>query len=121
VVDATGVGAGVASFLRTRLGNRIEQFQFTAQSKSELGYNLLAAVNGGRVQVYSEPDGQSEEAHEFWWQMEHARYAVRGNALIDWFVPEKEGHDDFLMSLGLCVRAAEQMPPARKAVGKLRE
>ena len=52
-VDGTGVGAGVASFLRTALGEgTCEVVQFTAARKSELGYGLLAAAGSGRLKVY---------------------------------------------------------------------
>ena len=46
-VDATGIGQPVASFLRGALGSKITPFVFTAQSKSELGFNLLAAATQG--------------------------------------------------------------------------
>jgi hypothetical protein len=55
VVDATGVGAGVASFLVGALPGVARPFLFTAASKSALGYGLLAAVNGGRLKMYGEP------------------------------------------------------------------
>jgi hypothetical protein len=113
-VDATGVGAGVASFLATALGSSVvEQFTFSAPSKSELGYALLAAVNAGDFKVYAEPE-QSAEAAEFWREVELARYAVRANKQLNFFVDESEGHDDFLVSAALCVRAGAQVlaPPA---------
>jgi hypothetical protein len=42
VVDASGVGAGVASFLADRLGERVVQLGFTRQVKSRLGWGFLA-------------------------------------------------------------------------------
>jgi hypothetical protein len=45
VVDATGIGQPVASFLRESLGKAVVPFTFTAPAKSELGFNLLAAIN----------------------------------------------------------------------------
>ena len=67
VVDATGLGLGTASFLERTLGRSIvEPFTFTAQSKSRLGFDLLVAVNTGRLKVYA-PDG-SQECQEFWCQ-----------------------------------------------------
>ena len=68
VVDATGIGAGVASFLRKSLGTSIvKPFNFTARSKSDLGFDLLAAINSGRLHTYK-PDG-SPESTEFWSQI----------------------------------------------------
>jgi len=43
-VDATGVGAGVASWLARAFRSRVEAVQFTRPLKSEMGYELLAAV-----------------------------------------------------------------------------
>jgi len=49
VVDATGVGAGIASFLSDALGDRCIPFIFSSPSKSALGYELLSAVGAGRL------------------------------------------------------------------------
>ena len=112
VVDATGIGQAVASFLVTALGGAVvEAFTFTAPAKSELGYQLLAAVNAGNFKVYSEPE-QSEEAGEWWYEAEHARYEVRAQNRINFFVDEAEGHDDFVLSAALCARAAANLTAA---------
>jgi hypothetical protein len=102
-VDATGVGEPVASFLRKALGSRVEPFHFTARSKSELGFNLLAAVNSGRLKVYK-GDG-SEEYKDFMREMEKARSFYRPSQTMNFFVDASDGHDDFLMSLALVVEA----------------
>jgi len=116
VVDASGVGAGVASFLAGALGaSVVEQFVFSARSKSDLGYALLAAVNGGRVKMYRDTGmgcrvsgiRETNPAPEFWREMELAQYTMRANQTLGFYVAEKDGHDDFLMSLALCVRAAQ--------------
>ena len=109
VVDATGVGEPVASFLRKRLGKRVTPFKFTQRSKSELGFNLLAAVNGGRVKVYL-GDG-SCEYKEFFREMELARSTYRANQTMNFYVDAARGHDDFLMSLALLVEAARLYEP----------
>ena len=70
-VDATGIGQPVASFLRQALGARVSPFTFTQQSKSELGFRLLAAVNAGRLNMYKS-DG-SVEYQEFWVASESAQ------------------------------------------------
>ena len=107
-IDASGVGAAPASFLATALGRRrVTPVVFTAPTKSHLAYSLLAAVNAGRLKVYRE-DG-SEESREFWRQCAAARYEVRGNQLMNFYVSPAEGHDDFLISLALCVEAAAQV------------
>ncbi len=109
-VDATGVGAGLASFLRTALGAVVEPVAFSAARKSELGYALLAAVNSGRLKLYAEP-ALGEEARECWRELEATRYEVGSSSTLRWFVPEAEGHDDFVASLALTVAAAADVGP----------
>jgi len=103
VVDATGVGEPVASFLRKALGSRVTPFKFTSQSKSELGFNLLAAINSGRLKVYK-GDG-SEEYKEFRHEMEKARSQYRPSQTMNFYVDPSQGHDDFIMSLALVCEA----------------
>ena len=118
VVDATGLGEGVASFLEKALGSSIvSPFKFTAQSKSSLGFQLLAAVNSGCLKMYageSSPEGQ-----EFWHEMERAKSHYRPNRTMSFFVDPSQGHDDFLMSLALTVKASQYQP--RVARGRLRD
>ena len=115
VVDATGVGQPVSSFLRQSLGTVVSPFDFTVPSKSELGFNLLAAVNSGRLKVYA-CDG-SAESQKFWTEMEKARSFYRPSQTLSFYVDPSEGHDDFLMSLALVVEAANQYEP-RTAKGR---
>jgi len=115
VVDATGIGQPVSSFLRKALGSRVSAFTFTAKAKSELGFNLLAAVNAGRLKVYKS-DG-SDEAREFWLELERAKSQFRASQTMNFYVSPSEGHDDFLMSLALAVEAANQYE-RKKAVGR---
>jgi hypothetical protein len=114
VVDATGIGQPVASLLKHALGSRVEPLVFTAQSKSRLGFELLAAVNGGRLKMYA-PDN-SEEFKEFWNEMDRADARYRPNQTMSFFVDPARGHDDFLMSLALVVKAASTYEP-REARG----
>jgi hypothetical protein len=114
VIDATGIGLTVSSFLKKALGTKIIPLIFTSSSKSELGFNLLAAVNSGRVKMYT-GDG-SREYIEFWQQMEKAKSCFRPNQTINFFVEPSQGHDDFLMSLALLVEAGKDYIP-RKAKG----
>jgi len=116
VVDATGVGQPVSSFLRQSLGSRVSPFTFTTQSKSELGFNLLAAINSGWLKMYA-GDG-SGEYQEFWFEVERAKSQYRPSQTMNFYVDPAEGHDDFLMSLALLVEAANQYTP-RGARGSL--
>jgi hypothetical protein len=117
-VDATGAGEPVASFLQQSLGSRVLPFKFTQSSKSELGFDLLAAINSGRLKVYRQ-DG-SEEYRELLYELEKAKSRYRPNQTLNFFVDPTEGHDDFLMSLALVVRAANTIKP-KKAKGRLNE
>jgi hypothetical protein len=109
VIDATGVGEPVASFLRKALGSRVIPFRFTAPSKSELGFNLLAAVNSGRLKIYG-PDG-SDEYKELMTELEQAKSHYRPSQTMNFFVDSALGHDDFLMSLALVVEAGSGYIP----------
>jgi hypothetical protein len=57
VCDATGVGAGLTSFLSRPLGNKVIPFVFNARTKSDLGWSFLAMVDSGRLKTYASPDG----------------------------------------------------------------
>ena len=113
VVDATGIGSGIAAYLVGALGAaRCTAFVFSAVTKSRLGYGLLGAVNAGRVRMYAEPIG-SAESDAFWAQVRAARYATRAHQGLSFYVDPAEGHDDFLMSLALTVEAAGVTPYRR--------
>ena len=112
VVDATGIGAGVAAFLRKSMGPSIvKPFLFTAQSKSKLGFDLLAAVNSGRLRMYK--SDSSPEYREFWSQIANAKSSFRANQTMNFYVDPSQGHDDFLSSLALLVSASDYTPKTR--------
>ena len=109
VIDATGIGQPVASFLKKALGHRVTPFTFSSASKSELGFRLLAMVNSGRIKMYA-GDG-SPEYSEFCLQVDMAKRQYRPNRTINFFVDPSQGHDDFLMSLALLCEAAKDFSP----------
>jgi hypothetical protein len=53
IIDATGVGAGLASFLEKALPGVVVPFTFTAASKSDLGWAFLSIVETGRYKDFS--------------------------------------------------------------------
>jgi hypothetical protein len=109
-VDATGLGETLARLLARALGpSVVRALRLSAESKSRLGYDLVAAVNGGRLKMYA-ADGSAEYA-EFWRQMELARAAYRPSRTMNFFVEPSRGHDDYLMSLALVVEAARDLDP----------
>ena len=118
VVDATGIGQPIASYLKAQLGRRIIPFVFTAKSKSDLGFDFLAAINSGRLKLYKSDD--SVQYREMMAELERAKVNYRANQTMNFFVDPSEGHDDFLSSLALAVYAAKDYKP-RIAVGEIRE
>jgi len=120
-VDATGLGEAIARFLATALqSDAVLAVRFSAESKSRLGYRLLAALNGGRLKMYAQ-DG-SLEYRDCWREIEQARAAYRPNRLMNFYVEPSQGHDDYLMSLALLVEAASTLGGRpRMARGRVRE
>ena len=48
VVDCTGVGAGLTSFLSAALPDRVIPFEFNSRTKSDLLWNFLGIIDSGR-------------------------------------------------------------------------
>jgi len=115
-VDATGLGETLARLLTAALGSHVvRSVRFTAESKSRLGYGLLAAVNGGRLKLYE--NDESNEYRQCRRELELARAVYRANRTMAFFVDEQDGHDDYLISLALLAGAATDAAP-RTARGR---
>jgi len=102
VVDATGIGHGLAAMLRASLPpDTVTPFTFTAASKSDLGWRLLAAIAAGRYQDYL--DDGADDTRWFWRQVAACTFTVRPGVgrQMAWSVPDPETHDDLLMSAAL--------------------
>ena len=122
VVDATGIGAGLASYLKAHLDRRVSgsaailvrPFTFTSQSKSRLGWEFQGLIETGRFKEYREtmPEGSREAmlTHAFWAQMRSIEYDVREGPgkMMSWSVPAGRGHDDLVMSAALAALLDEQ-------------
>ena len=121
VVDATGVGAGLASFLERALPGRVIPFVFSAASKSRLGWDFLALVDAGRWQEAADEGVLGEYGAlraVFLRQLEFCQYEVTsgpGRAL-KWGVPDGSRdpangealHDDLVLSAALASLLDEQ-------------
>jgi len=119
VVDATGVGEGLAAVLAALPGGpEVVRLRLSQERKSHLGYALQAAAAGGRVRLPL-PDG-SVERQALRHQLERARAVYRPNRLLAFDVAPGEGHDDHLLSLALAVEAAVGLAP-RTATGRRRD
>lgn len=111
VVDATGVGAGLASFLEAALPPGVViPFDFTPHSKSQLGWDFLAICDTGRWKDY-QPPAAERESETFWRELEFCQYEVvpGPSRLLRWSVPEGTRdpattelvHDDTVLSAAL--------------------
>jgi hypothetical protein len=115
-VDSTGLGQPLAKDLERELGSRVEPVHFSASVKSELGYQLVAAVQSGRLALYAD-DGTAESL-ACRSELAACRARFSGPAL-QWEAPSGR-HDDYAVSLALCVRAADGLGAPRVAVGRHR-
>jgi len=61
----------------------------------------------------------SAEYRQFWREMERAKSQYRPNQTMNFYVDPAQGHDDFLMSLALLIKAADHYAP-REAWGEER-
>lgn len=123
VIDATGLGAGLASMLVSKLGSeRVLSFTFTRPSKSRLAYQFLSLLNSGRLKLYEAPSAQSSIYEECWQQLKLARYRLPAPEMIDFYVDPADGHDDYLTSLALLTEAINALPapPAATLIRPIR-
>mgnify|MGYP000123799972 CR=1 FL=1 len=108
VVDATGLGAGIASFLQLRYGGRVLPFIFSAATKSQLGWDFLAVCDTARFKDHA-ADGSAAQA-EFWRQVAAAQYEIDAGPgqSLRWGVWQAGQHDDLLISAALCAALDRQ-------------
>ena len=116
VVDATGIGQPVASFLKKEFGSRVVPFTFTQRSKSDIGFELLALVSSGRLSLYKRDN--SAQYRELMKQLESARSEYRPNQTMNFYVDPSMGHDDYLVSLALAAHAAIDFEPRHAKGGQ---
>jgi len=118
VIDATGIGAGLASFLDKAMTGKVIPFTFNSATKSKLGWDFLATVETGRFKDYVELD---QPRAEFFLQLDHCEMSIQPgpNQVMKWGVPDgtryspagdspwgapQSGeliHDDYILSAAL--------------------
>jgi len=115
VVDATGVGAGLASLLENALPGKVTPFTFNASSKSRLGWDFLGLVDSNRWQeaLYppNTPGDQARWQREFFNQLAACQFEVQPgpDQHMKWSVPDGSRdpvsgellHDDWVLSAAL--------------------
>jgi len=123
VADATGVGAGLVSFLDKAFPGRVIPFLFTPKSKSDLGYGFLAVTDTGRFRDYSAEDDDDLVA-EFQRELAAVQYEILEgpSKTMRWSVPDGTRdpttgdylHDDLVISAALCSVLDSQIFPTGK-------
>ena len=117
VVDCTGVGAGLTSFLSASLGDKVVPFEFNVRTKSDLLWDFLGIIDSGRYKDcaiahpepvdreafppgkgYEEVDQQGEEAttpctelaEVFWNQIQFCEFEILPGPQkrVRWGVPD---------------------------------
>lgn len=113
-VDGSGLGAQVGQELAAELGESVEALTFTAAVKSDLGYELLAAVELGRLCVPREEQG--EHVRRLWRELRECVQEKAPGGQLRWRAAR--GHDDYVVSLARAVRAAKRSEGPRIASGR---
>jgi hypothetical protein len=112
VIDATGLGEGLASLLVDRFGaERVHAFRFTQQSKSHLTYQFLSLINAGRLKMPAQASMPASIYESCWHQLRQARYRLPAPDLMTMEVNPADGHDDFLISVALLGETLHDLIP----------
>ncbi len=120
IIDETGVGEGVQSWLASRFPNRVTGYKFSRLTKAALGSMFISLVENGRFQYW-----QSEMVYDdAWWFFTQAAacgYEIKIGGDIErdmsWSVPNNHKtdtpsgkeltHDDRILSAALIAAADE--------------
>lgn len=113
VIDASGLGAGLAAFLERGLPGRVVRYTFNPASKSRLGWSFINLVEAGRFKLPRTPgSGEAERVDLLRAQCRACTFEIYGGParLLRWSVPDAARHpqtgallhDDLLLSAALC-------------------
>lgn len=126
VVDCTGVGAGLASFLAAALGDRVIPFEFNIRTKSDLLWDFLGIIDSGRYKEYTGAENHQhinyqyiiELTNKFWQQVSFCEFEILPGPQkrVRWGVPDGTRdpvngelvHDDLLISAALVAELDRQ-------------
>jgi hypothetical protein len=112
VTDATGLGAPLTSFLQRAYRERVIPFVFSRVSKSKLGWDFLAMVDGGRWHEFKQGEPfQLTHQSAFSRQLRFTEYRLESGQQLRWGVPDGARdadsgevlHDDWVLSAALAV------------------
>ena len=112
VVDATGIGAGLASFLERNFPDRVIRYTFNRATKSQLGWKFLGIIESGRYLEHAPIEANNELQDLFFRQCAACEMKVHTGPeqRMQWGVSasvrdptnKKPLHDDLLLSAALC-------------------
>jgi hypothetical protein len=112
VVDATGIGAGLASFLEKSFPDRVVRYGFNRATKSQLGWQFLALVESGRFLEHQPCEQENSLQELFYRQLAGCEMKILPGPeqRMQWGVPAqvrdplngKFLHDDWVLSAALC-------------------
>jgi hypothetical protein len=125
VVDATGIGEPLYSFLAEKIRMAtVKGMKFTAKTKSDMGYRLLAAIDSGRFKDLVGEHDVDGLAAQMQGEMEHCEYEIKVGSVktMAWGVPDGvrnlEGdliHDDLLIGAAMLTELDGESWPAMTA------
>src|SRR3989304_6366395 len=112
IIDATGIGAGLASFLDKSFPGSVIPFTFSQKSKSDLAWSFISVIETGRYKEYKPIDITLLQ------QLTHCQLEVLPGPgrMARWGVPNGTRdpasgelvHDDYILSAALCSLLDEQ-------------
>ena len=119
VVDATGVGAGLTSFLDKAMPGKVIPYVFNSSTKSRLGWDFLSLIETGRLKDYAVAGtGKDKEQEEFYEQLQSCRMEIipGPDRRMKWGVPDgsrspltgEHVHDDWILSVALAAVLDQQ-------------
>jgi len=120
VVDATGVGAGMASFLSAACGEPVICFEFNTHTKSDMLWDFLGIIDSGRYKDYDPaarfstseaPSSALTKSENFWTQVSFCEFEILSGPQkrVRWGVPDGTRdpasgelvHDDLMISAAM--------------------
>ena len=120
IIDATGIGEGMQSWLAARFPNRVTGYKFTSKSKAALGSAFISLIENGRFHYFLSVVAWDDAAW-FFIQAAACGYTIKqGDDItsgMSWSVPPTHKtetpqgnvptHDDRLLSAALIAHADE--------------
>lgn len=117
VVDARGVGEGVAKIIEARRPDTTTALKSTTEDVSRLGFNLIAAAKNNRLRLYR--DDGAADTRELLKQTRLCQRELLPSGRMRFYAPTTQQlvvetgakeyiHDDAVKSLSYCVEAGEK-------------